>query len=73
MESTGFGDMVKAHRERRGWSQQALAEQVGVSRVQVSRIEAGKRGVSSATFAALVRVLKLDRRAAMAAVEKAAA
>lgn len=64
-----FGSLVRQAREARGWTQGALAAQVSVSHVQVSRIESGERGAASRTLAALVRVLGLDAAAALAAVE----
>lgn len=39
-----FGSLVRTWRERRGYSQQALAERVGVSPSYVTLIENGQRG-----------------------------
>lgn len=54
-----LGPQVRAAREARGWSQEELAQRIGVSAVQVSRIESGARGVSWDTARRLVQVLEL--------------
>lgn len=36
----------RALRERLGWSQAEMGEAIGVSQVQVSRIESGDRGIT---------------------------
>lgn len=41
-EARGFGKTVQAARLERGWSQTQLADQAGVSRPTVSRIELGE-------------------------------
>jgi len=55
-----LGPQVRAAREARGWSQEELAQRVGVSAAQVSRIESGARGVSFALARRLARELDLD-------------
>lgn len=42
-----FGRLVAAHRRRKGWTQQQLAEQSGVGYEMINRIE---RGVAAARF-----------------------
>ncbi len=42
-----FGDLVRAYRKQRGWTQEALAEHWGHSRAYISQIEAGKRKLDS--------------------------
>src|SRR2546428_5972553 len=41
--SPTFGDLVRTFRERRGWTQQRLADHWGFTREYVSQIERGKR------------------------------
>lgn len=70
-----FGALVQSARSGRGWSQADLAGRVGVSRVQISRIESGRRGTDVQTLDRLVRALELDPGEAMrlAAAELAGA
>ena len=42
-----FGELVKAYRKQRGWTQEELAERWGHSRGYVSQVEAGKRKLDS--------------------------
>ncbi|HEU5374561.1 MAG TPA: helix-turn-helix transcriptional regulator [Ktedonobacteraceae bacterium] len=44
-----FGELVKAYRKQRGWTQEELAERWGYSRVYISQIELGKRKLDSAS------------------------
>ncbi|MBE3560433.1 MAG: helix-turn-helix domain-containing protein [Ktedonobacteraceae bacterium] len=44
-----FGQLVRAYREQRGWSQGELAERWGYTREYVSQIERGKRKLDSMT------------------------
>ena len=44
-----FGQLVKAYREQRGWTQEDLAGRWGYSREYVSQIERGKRKLDSVT------------------------
>src|SRR3954463_2627816 len=39
--SNNFAEMIRAARERRGWSQEALAEAAGVSQSTIDKIERG--------------------------------
>lgn len=58
-----FGSLIKSEREKRGWSQDHLAEQVGVSRVQISRIESAEQVGSIDTLTKIARALDLDLNA----------
>lgn len=40
-----FGEIIKAHRIKRGWTQTDLAEKVGLSRTSVTNIEIGRQRV----------------------------
>src|SRR5579883_3372161 len=44
-----FGELVKAYRKQRGWTQEQLAERWGYTRSYVARVENGKRKVDSIT------------------------
>jgi len=44
-----FGELVRAYRNQRGWSQGELAERWGYSREYVSQIERGRRKLDSVT------------------------
>jgi transcriptional regulator with XRE-family HTH domain len=44
-----FGQLVRAYREQRGWTQEELAERWGYARAYVSQIERGKRKLDSMT------------------------
>jgi len=44
-----FGELVKAYRKQRGWSQEELAERWGHSREYVTSIESGRRKLSGTT------------------------
>lgn len=54
-----FGTLVKAQRQRKGWSQQQLAEAADISRPTVARIEAGS-AVSTATLAKVAEALGIE-------------
>ncbi len=54
----GFGDVIREARKKRGWSQVELAEQAGVSRPTIARIE-GNNDVNTATIAKIAQVLGL--------------
>lgn len=49
LNNNEFGDLVKAYRKQRGWTQDQLAEHWGHSRGYISHIEAGKRRLDSAS------------------------
>ena len=47
LDQNRFGELVKAYRKQRGWTQEELAERWGHSRAYVSLIEAGKKKLDS--------------------------
>ncbi len=49
LNSNAFGQLVRAYREQRGWTQEELAERWGYARAYVSQIERGKRKLDSMT------------------------
>jgi len=75
---TTLGEMIRAGRVARRWSQSSLAERLGTSRFTLSKIETGDPGVAIGTVfeaASLVGVPLLgdtpDRRASHARAVKA--
>jgi len=54
-----FGEIVKAQRQHKGWSQDQLAAAAAVSRPTVARIEAGS-AVSTATVAKIAEALSIE-------------
>lgn len=40
-----FGEVVKMHRLKRGWTQTDLAEKIGLSRTSITNIEIGRQRV----------------------------
>lgn len=55
-----FGRNVKAERVRIGYSQELLAEKMGVNREYISRIERGIQNMSLAKITALANFLETD-------------
>lgn len=49
LNKNAFGQLVKAYREQRGWSQEELGERWGHTRAYVSQVELGKRKLDSMT------------------------
>ncbi|MFE0461410.1 ATP-binding protein [Kitasatospora sp. NPDC058965] len=54
-----FGGMVREYRLRRGWTQEDLAEESGVSAHAISMLEAGRRKPRLSSVTALARALRL--------------
>ncbi|WJZ68554.1 helix-turn-helix transcriptional regulator [Kocuria rosea] len=59
--SVNLGESIRAARRQRGWSQEVLAEQAGVSRPTIARVETGN-DVSTATISKIVSALGLTLR-----------
>ena len=55
-----FGDQVRALRTRRGWSQERLAERIGVSVGSITRLETGNARIK--TLSAALKVLAPEAR-----------
>ncbi len=49
LDMNAFGELVKAYRNQRGWTQEELAERWGYTRIYVSQIEQGRRKLNSVT------------------------
>ena len=54
-----LGQNVRAARLERGWTQEDLAHQTGLTSVQVSRIERGKREIRLTTLLRLMKALEV--------------
>lgn len=54
-----FGEVVKAQRQQKGWSQDHLAAAASVSRPTVARVESGS-AVSTATLAKIAGALCIE-------------
>ncbi len=52
-------DLVRAAREQHGWTQDQLAEKVGVHRVTIARLETGALRPGIDLFEALAKALKV--------------
>jgi transcriptional regulator with XRE-family HTH domain len=60
MSENGIGERVRASRERRGWSREALAFHAGLSWSAIAQLETGRRrNLRPATLAALAKALGL--------------
>jgi transcriptional regulator with XRE-family HTH domain len=55
-----LGRRIAEHRAKLGWTQQELAERVGISRVAVSHLEAGMTDPGERTVTLLASVFKLE-------------
>lgn len=65
-----IGARLRTVRERAGWSQEALADAIGVAPPNVSRYETGKKALTIPTLAAAARALGVGL-ADLVAVEQA--
>jgi transcriptional regulator with XRE-family HTH domain len=54
-----FGKAVRRLRQRRGWSQEKLAELSGLHWTYIGRIERGKQNISLANIGKIARALKI--------------
>ncbi|MPV49465.1 helix-turn-helix domain-containing protein [Pseudactinotalea sp. HY160] len=72
-ENSGFDGIIRDASKRHGWSQAELAENSGLSRPTIARIEAGN-DVTTATVAKVAQVLglklELKRTGAQAAASE---
>jgi len=55
-----FGQRVRARREKLGWSQMTLAEEVGLHFTYISSVERGERNVSLQNIVRLAVALRVD-------------
>jgi len=59
-EAVEFGRRVRERREKLGWSQMALADQVGLHFTYVSSVERGERNISLRNIVRLAEALAVD-------------
>ena len=62
MEGRGLGAQIRKLRERRGLTQAALAERIGMSEVFIRKLESGERLASIATLERLAKALGASLR-----------
>lgn len=55
-----FGESVRRHRQRRGWSQEQLAEAAELDRTYVSGIERGTRNPTLSTMGRIADALEVE-------------
>ena len=55
-----LGARIAKHRARLGWTQQELADRVGISRTALSHLEAGMKDAGERTVTLLAGVFKLE-------------
>ena len=55
-----FGTNVYEQRIAKGYTQEFLAEEAGISQVQIARIESGKLNTSISTVVSIAKALKID-------------
>ena len=63
-----FGAQLQQLREKRGWSQDFIADKIGVSQAYISQLEMGVRAPSFATQAALAKAFGMKREKFMEGV-----
>lgn len=54
-----LGDILRAERRKRGWTQVELARRAGIGRQKIIEVEQGKPGVALAAYAATMEALGL--------------
>lgn len=54
------GDIIRILRERLGWSQQQLADEIGLSRSMISMFEIDKRVPSAETYEQMADIFNVD-------------
>ena len=57
---TAFGNRVRDLRRARGYSQESLADEVGLHRTYIGAIERGEQNVSIDNIAKLAKALKVN-------------
>lgn len=60
IDTVRLGRAVKELRKRAGFTQQELADKVGLHRTSVARLEAGRHDVAASTLPALAKALGVD-------------
>ena len=65
-----FGEVLRAHRAHKKWSQMKLANEAGLHLNQIGNLERGKRSPSLQTVFLLAKALKVPAAEIVAAVER---
>jgi transcriptional regulator with XRE-family HTH domain len=55
-----FGQLLAAHRRRRGWTQEKLAEEAGLSPDTIAKVETGQTGARFPVIERLAQALDVD-------------
>ena len=55
-----FGSLLKAARAKKGWTQQKLAEEAGISTDMIAKLETGKTGARFPFIKKLAAALEVD-------------
>ncbi len=55
-----FGNNVHIQRLAKGFTQEFLAEEAGISQVQIARIESGKLNTSISTVVSIAKALNIE-------------
>jgi transcriptional regulator with XRE-family HTH domain len=66
--ATRFGDWLKAERQKRGWSQDQLGAEVGLTKAQISRLETGKQGTKRDTAVRIAHGMGANPQSALSAL-----
>ncbi len=65
-----FGAAVRRLRQERGWSQEELAERVGIHRTYMGGVERGERNISLINIGRIARAFGVTLAALMAEAER---
>ena len=60
MDNRSIGEKISSLRERQGLTTMQLAEKVGVSQAQISRLENGKQGFRTVTLVKIATALSVN-------------
>lgn len=55
-----FGDIFREHRLKKGYTQEEIAEKLGISSKYISRVENGVQGVSDETLIKYINILEIE-------------
>lgn len=55
-----IGQRIKAARERKGWLQENLADESGIARANIARLEGGRHGARLSTLSRVAKALDIE-------------
>jgi len=55
-----FGNIFREHRIKKGYTQEEIAEELGISSKYISRVENGVQGVSDETLIKYINILDIE-------------